>query len=128
MSSKKLQPHSISLVSVLLPTYNEAGNIADLIKDIHISIVDPHEIIVLDDNSPDGTSGIVQGIIDSGEGPNLRLLTRMLDRGLTKSLKDGVKLANGDTVVWMDCDFSMPPSVIPDLLDQVKNGYDIAVG
>lgn len=119
---------SINLVSVVLPTYNEAGNIVALCELIHASIRQPHEIIVVDDNSPDGTSKLVQGLIDSGEIPGLRLETRLTDRGLTKSIRRGIELATGDTVVWMDCDFSMPPEVIPQLLAKVEDGWDVAVG
>jgi len=123
-SKKSLQPTKIELVSVILPTYNEAGNIADLIEAIDSFITQPHEIIVVDDNSPDGTSAIVQKI----DNPRVRLETRMKNRGLTKSIKRGIELAKGDTVVWMDCDFSMPPQVIPDLLSKIEDGYDISVG
>ncbi|MDA1209161.1 MAG: glycosyltransferase [bacterium] len=122
------QGHKIDLVSVILPTYDEAGNIVGLVEAIDKAIALPHEIIVVDDNSPDGTSQLVQEVIDSGRVPGLRLETRMTDRGLTKSIRRGVELAKGDTVVWMDCDFSMPPEKIPALLNKIESGYDIAVG
>ncbi|KKW38869.1 MAG: hypothetical protein UY87_C0060G0004 [Candidatus Peribacteria bacterium GW2011_GWC2_54_8] len=131
MPSTKYSPHNIGLVSVILPTYNEAGNIISLIETIHRNISHVsllHEIIVVDDNSPDGTSQLVQGLIDSGRIPRVRLETRMHDRGLTKSIWRGIELAEGDTVVWLDCDFSMPPEKIPVLLSKIKEGYDIAVG
>jgi len=128
MPSTKLSPHSIGLVSVILPTYNEAGNIVDLITDINTSIRQPHEIIVVDDNSPDGTSGLVQELIDSGRISNVKLETRVNDRGLTKSIQRGIDLAEGDTVMWLDCDFSMPPAKIPELLSKIEEGYDISVG
>ncbi|MDD5103909.1 MAG: polyprenol monophosphomannose synthase [Candidatus Peribacteraceae bacterium] len=118
----------IALVSVILPTYNEAGNIIPLVEAIDRAITLPHEIIVVDDNSPDGTSRLMQEEIDAGRIPGLRLETRMTDRGLTKSIWRGIELARGDTVVWMDCDFSMPPEKIPELLQKVREGYDIAVG
>jgi dolichol-phosphate mannosyltransferase len=120
--------HSIKFVSVLLPTYNESGNIADLILAIDSAIVHPHEIIVVDDNSPDGTSLIVQQMIATEEVACLRLQTRTEDRGLTKSLQAGIDMAEGDVLVWMDCDFSMPPAKIPELLARVEEGVDIAVG
>jgi dolichol-phosphate mannosyltransferase len=123
-----LSPHKIGRVSVLLPTYNEAGNIADLVVEIDRAISYPHEIIVVDDNSPDGTSNIIHDLIASGRISSLRLETRTSDRGLTKSLKRGIELATGDTVVWMDCDFSMPPKIIPSLLQKIEEGHDIAVG
>jgi len=112
---------------VVLPTYNEAGNIVELCRAIHAAIAQPHEIIIVDDNSPDGTSRLVEKVIHSGEIPGLRLETRMTDRGLTKSIQRGIDLARGDTVVWLDCDFSMPPAVIPQLLAKVEAGFDIAV-
>lgn len=125
--SKPLQGREIRMVSVILPTYNEAGNIVDLCMAIHQAIRQPHEIIVVDDNSPDGTSRLIQELIDSGGCPGLRLETRMTDRGLTKSIQRGIDLARGDTIVWLDCDFSMPPAVIPELLGKIEVGYDIAV-
>lgn len=118
----------ISLVSVILPTYNEAGNIVALIEAIDRAITLSHEIIVVDDNSPDGTSRLVQQMIDSGRISGLRLETRTKDRGLTKSLWRGIELSRGDTIVWMDCDFSMPPAKIPELLAKIREGFDIAVG
>lgn len=119
--------HDIHLVSVILPTYNEAGNIVSLIEAIDRVITLPHEIIVVDDNSPDGTSRMVQETIHSGRMPGLRLETRMTDRGLTKSLWRGIELARGDTIVWLDCDFSHPPAIIPLLLQKVAEGHSIAV-
>jgi len=118
----------IALVSIILPTYNEAGNIVPLIEAIDRAITLPHEIIVVDDHSPDGTSQLVQEVIASGRLPGVRLETRMADRGLTKSLWRGIELAHGDTIVWMDCDFSMPPAKIPELLQKIREGFDIAVG
>lgn len=125
--SKALQPNEIHLVSVVLPTYNEAGNIVDLCLAIHHAITQPHEIIVVDDNSPDGTSRLIQELVTSGSCPGLRLETRLTDRGLTKSIQRGIDLSQGDTVVWLDCDFSMPPEIIPQLLGKIEAGYDVAV-
>jgi dolichol-phosphate mannosyltransferase len=118
----------IKLVSVILPTYNEAGNIVDLVRAIDQAITQPHEIIVVDDNSPDGTSKLIQDVITQGSIPALKLETRLTDRGLTKSIQRGIDLAQGDTVVWLDCDFSMPPELVPDLVRNVQGGSDICVG
>ncbi len=121
-------PHNIEFVSVILPTYDEAGNIADLIRAIHAVVRDPHEIIVVDDNSPDGTSRIVADMMRENAVTGLRLETRLTDRGLTKSIWRGIEISRGDVIVWMDCDFSMSPSTIPILLAGVRSGYDITVG
>lgn len=120
------QPH----ISVLLPTYNEKDNIVPLIEAIYKQVApDTCEIIVVDDNSPDGTSQAVQQLLDTQKYPLLRLRTRPTDRGLTKSLREGIQLSLGEIIVWLDCDFSMPPEKIPALLQLVaRDGYDIAVG
>lgn len=123
-----MSTYSITKVSVVLPTYNEKDNIVDLVQAIHQAIQQPHEIIVVDDNSPDGTSPAVQAVIDQGSVPDLRLITRYQDRGLTNSIWAGIQAAEGDVVMWMDCDFSMPPEDMPKLLEQISVGYDISVG
>ncbi|TSC59225.1 MAG: dolichol-phosphate mannosyltransferase [Candidatus Peregrinibacteria bacterium Greene0416_19] len=127
-SNRSPVPHEITFVSVILPTYNEVENIVPLTEAIHGAIRYPHEIIVVDDNSPDGTSQAVRYAIDSGSVQGLRLETRLTDRGLTKSIQQGIDLAQGDVIVWMDCDFSMPPEKILELLARVEEGYDMAIG
>ena len=84
------------------------------------------EIIVVDDDSPDGTWQIVRDI--SINSPLVRLVHRVNERGLTSAITRGVTEARGDTVIWMDCDFSMPPDILPLLVQQVENGADIAIG
>ena len=115
------------LITVLAPTYNEAKNIEPLIAAIFEAIPYPTEIIVVDDNSPDGTWEVVEKL--STQNPNIRIERRMSNRGLTRSLRRGIELAKGNIIVWMDCDFSMPPTIIPLLLREVMhNKNDIAVG
>ncbi len=118
----------LPLVSVVLPTYNEAGNIIDLVKEIHAAVRQPLEIIVVDDNSPDGTSQLVSDLIKSGSVPGLRLETRLTDRGLVKSIRRGIELSTGEIVCWMDCDFSMPPSLFPSMIEKIELGADLVVG
>ena len=119
---------SMSKVTVILPTYNEIENIVDLIRAINIVIKDDKEIIVVDDDSPDGTSATVADLIQKKEINNLRLITRTHDKGLTNSIKEGIVSARGDIIVWLDCDFSMPPELIPRMIAEIDNGYDVAVG
>lgn len=115
-------------ISIILPTFNEKENIIELIKSIHENVKGEKEILVVDDNSPDGTWRLVEELIAEKSIPNVRLLRRMHDKGLTKSIWDGIQNATGDIVVWMDCDFSMPPEDIPKLLQKVAEGYDIVAG
>lgn len=120
--------YKIQLVSIILPTYNEAENIVDLIYEINKSVKHCKQFIVIDDNSPDQTSNIVKEFIKKNKGINAQLETRYKNRGLTNSIRRGIELARGDVIVWMDCDFSMPPNVIAKLLAKVEEGNDIAVG
>ena len=115
-------------LSVILPTYNEAPNIEPLINAIAEVVEGVHEIIVVDDDSPDGTGNVVEGMIKRGDYPFLRLEVRKNNPGLTNSIQRGIELATGDAVGWMDADFSMPPKYLPVLLSLINADYDVAVG
>jgi len=115
----------MKLLSIILPTYNEAENIVPLIKKIQSVVKVRKEIIVVDDNSPDGTAQLVSEY--KKKSKEVRLLVRKKERGLTNSIRDGVRTAKGDVVIWMDCDFSHPPQMINKLLRKIEEGYDIAV-
>ncbi|NLF39439.1 glycosyltransferase [bacterium] len=115
-------------VSVVMPTYNERDNIVPLIRETLKEIRDHFvcaflEVIVVDDNSPDGTWQVAA---EAGD-PAVRVVRRMHDRGLRNSIWNGVEEARGEIVVWMDCDFSHPPRYIPQMLACVLVGWDIAV-
>lgn len=112
-------------VSVVLPTFNESENIGNLISAIQKQLPGC-EVIVVDDNSPDGTWRIVEEI---GKNNSLvRLIRRTDERGLTSALSRGIKEAAGETIIWLDCDFSMPPDTIPLLLERIESGADVAIG
>lgn len=115
-------------ISIILPTYNESENIITLIKKIGKVVEGRKEFIVVDDNSPDGTSEVVKKFAQKNRPLNVRLETRYHNPGLTNSLKRGIKLAQGEVIIWLDCDLSMPPKVIPQLLKKIEEGFDIAVG
>jgi dolichol-phosphate mannosyltransferase len=112
-------------VTVVLPTYNERDNIVLLIEGI-LAHVDPApEILVVDDDSPDGTWRIVGELAQ--EHPTVRLIRRVDERGLTSAISRGIAEADGSVVVWMDTDLSMPPDRIPDLLAALEDA-DLAIG
>jgi dolichol-phosphate mannosyltransferase len=111
-------------VSVILPTFNEAGNIGLLIEALLTRLPEPSEIIVVDDDSPDLTWQVVEGL--RGNEPRIRLIRRIGRRGLTSALKEGTEAAEGEYVFWMDCDLSQPPEKIPELLEALEN-HDIVV-
>ena len=111
-------------VSVILPTYNESELIKLLVNHIDKLLKDRcHEIIVVDDNSPDRTWEIVQNM----KNENVRLIRRMKNRGLTNSLNEGIAAAKYAYVVWMDADFSHPPELIPEMLIHLDEGDYVEV-
>lgn len=112
-------------VSVILPTYNEAGNIVDLIKAILKqlrSIPLTPEIIVVDDNSPDGTAEKVNQL-------PVKLILRKSQRGLATAIQQGITQSTGHIIVIMDTDFNHQPQDLPRLLKPVINQKaDLVIG
>lgn len=114
-------------ISVILPTLNERDNIINLIDAIESALGDRvFEIIVVDDDSPDGTWQLVEE--RSRKDPQVQLIHRVGGGGLTSALREGIEKSRGKIVVWMDADFSMPPGKIPELVSEIDKGTDIAVG
>ena len=114
-------------VSVVLPTYNEADNILPLIEAILKDAPDDRdvEIIVVDDNSPDGTHRIVQSRYANQKG--VRCLLRTKNRGFANSIREGIDTATGEVVVVMDSDFTHDPKEIPKMLHMEKI-FDLVTG
>ena len=111
-------------VSVVMPSYNEKDNIAEAIHRIEATLGKQLlEIIVVDDNSPDGTWKIIEDLKD----PRVRLIRRINEKGLASALARGTSEAKGDAVVWLDCDLGIPPEMIPRLVKPLQD-YDIAIG
>jgi len=116
-------------LSFILPTYNERENIVELIKkidDFLHEIAISGEIIVIDDDSPDGTSAVVKE--SQNDHPCVRLLTRTDERGLGTAYARGFDLAEGKVIITMDVDGSHDVRDIPRLLEKLDEGYDVAVG
>lgn len=115
------------LASIVLPTYNEKGNIEKLIQALSALLPWPAEFIVVDDNSPDGTAAAVRELMASI--PGIRLIVRTEQRGLVSAIQRGIDESLGQVVVWMDCDLSLPPAKVPELIRQiVEHGADAAIG
>lgn len=116
-------------ISIVLPTFNEAGNIEPLIERTLTALgktPDGVEVVVVDDNSPDGTWRLVQAV--SARDPRVRLIHRTTESGLTSAISRGIREARGRWVGWMDCDLSMPPEDWPQLAAALAGGADLAVG
>lgn len=112
-------------VIVMIPTYNEAENINFLLDEI-LTVAPDVEVVVVDDNSPDGTWKIVQDRVDN----RIHLLHRTEDRGRGRAGVAGFKYALGngaDYVIEMDGDFSHEPRFIPQLIEAAR-GADLVLG
>jgi dolichol-phosphate mannosyltransferase len=113
------------MISVIMPTFNEAGNLPELIKRTEKALKKDFEIIVVDDNSPDGTSEVVRSL--QKDNSWLRLITRTDERGLPSAIKRGIKEAKGEVVAWLDCGLDMPPEKIVEMMTYLPE-WDIVVG
>ncbi len=117
--------------SIIIPTYNEAGGIEKLVAtlaDVFRSNALDGEVIVVDDNSPDGTGAIVDRL--AGRFP-VRCLHRPGKMGLSSGVIDGWRFARreSDALGAMDADFSHDPHVIPQMVRALESGrYGLAVG
>jgi len=115
-------------VSIILPTYNERENITALsesLLDILSSHGIPGEIIIVDDNSPDGTGTVADSL--SERDSRIKVVHRPARLGLATAIRDGSRAASYGIIVTMDSDFSHPPSIVPELISAL-NEADIAVG
>ena len=116
-------------LTVIIPTFNEAGNIGSIIPEINdISRKNGilTEILVVDDSSRDGTPEIVQHLRSSME--NVVLVRRTTDPGLSASVIEGFSLASAGIILVMDADYSHPVAMIPEMYRKVLEGYDVVIG
>ena len=113
------------MISVILPTYNEKGNVKELVWRTVKALKRDFEIVVVDDDSLDGTGDEVRRL--QRRVKNLRLVMRKGEKGLPGAIKKGVEMAKGEVVAWMDADLSMPPEKLPEMAAKLKK-YDVVVG
>lgn len=120
-------------LSVIVPTYNESKNIVGILDSLrkHLPIGTDTEIIVVDDNSPDGTGNIVEEYARNSKNENnqsVQVIHRKAERGLSSAILAGINYAKGESVVVMDSDFSHPPQTIPKMIEELqKSECDIVV-
>ncbi|MGD0083228.1 MAG: polyprenol monophosphomannose synthase [Acidimicrobiales bacterium] len=115
-------------VLVVLPTYNEAANIATMLDRVRLALP-AASILVVDDNSPDGTAEIVEKSTE--QLGQIELLRRPSKSGLGSAYRDGFRwgLAHGfDVLVEMDSDFSHDPDALESLIAPLSSGYEVSIG
>ena len=119
-------------VSIIIPTFNESKNITDLLNQIQFNIPagTDVEIIIVDDNSPDGTGLIVEKYIEekmglhvdqSNQNISIKIIHRKEKTGLISAVMNGINTSKGQNVLIMDADFSHPPEVINRMISELKN-------
>lgn len=112
------------MISIVVPTYEERKNLENLFERIDSSLDEEYEIVLVDDDSPDGTADKARRLSETFP---VRVFVREEDHGLSQSAIRGFKEAKGDRVVVMDADLQHPPEKIPELIDNLDN-TDIAIG
>jgi len=121
------------IACIVLPTYNEAENVIVLIPEIfkQAKKIDSHElhVLVVDDNSPDGTAGIIQQF--QSDYPHLHLISGKKE-GLGEAYKRGMKHAieelNSEILFEMDADLQHDPNLIPLFITLYNNGFSLVIG
>ena len=117
------------MISILLPTYNEKENIVSLINHIESVVKRANlkaEIVVVDDNSPDGTARVVRKL--NKKYKNIRVFVRPKKLGIGSAHLFGYQKAKGDIIIAMDTDLSHDPEQIVDMIEKINEGYDIVAG
>ncbi len=113
---------------IVIPTYNESDNIATLVGELLSLPVHPLYIVIVDDNSPDGTGMIADSL--AKVHPQVRVVHRPRKLGLGTAhiagMKEGLRLG-AERVLTMDADFSHNPSYIPQLISRSQH-YDLVIG
>jgi dolichol-phosphate mannosyltransferase len=116
-------------LSVIVPTYNEAKNIGELVGRL-CELLDPkfgagYEIIVVDDDSPDRTWDLAQGL--GQRHPRVRVMRRTQERGLSTAVVRGWQAARADVLGVIDADLQHPPEIVLELWSLIERGADVAV-
>ncbi len=120
-------------VSIVLPTYNESQNIVSMLDSIAQAVCADTiaQIIVVDDNSPDGTADIASQhakTIHNNNKFRVDVVRRQTKLGLSSAILTGMKSATGSIIVVMDGDFSHPPHVIPSIIRELQDSrHDIVI-
>lgn len=116
-------------ILVIIPTYNEAENIQNIIPEVlkYSGFNYDWNVLVVDDNSPDGTAGMVEKM----NNKNVYLIKRERKLGLGTAYVTGFRFAienSFDYVFEMDADFSHDPKYLPTFIELIEKGYDLVIG
>ena len=111
---------------IIIPTYNEKDNIDKIINEIFLQSIDNLEILIVDDNSIDGTKEILNKLKSQNK---INLIERSSKQGLASAYIEGFKYAiehNFDFIIQMDADFSHNPKYLNEIISNLKT-YDVVI-
>lgn len=112
-------------ISIVVPTYNESENIEKIIPLVNSALKNyNHEIVIVDDNSPDGTAEVAKKI---AENYPIKGVVRDKKSGLASAILTGFMNSSGEILGVIDADMQHPPELMVSLIDKLRNGYDIAI-
>jgi dolichol-phosphate mannosyltransferase len=115
---------------VVMPTFNEVGNLPAMVDALMALPVNDVNLLVVDDNSPDGTGQLAEDLKSKYPG-RINVLHRQQKGGLGPAYIAGFKKAmslGADYIIQMDADFSHQPKYVPDLIAKAEEGYDMVIG
>jgi len=118
---------SNTLISVIVPCFNEAENIPLIILALETVLLPwDYEIIIVDDGSTDGSDNVYVQLAQSDE--RIKYLRFSRNFGHQAAIKAGIDHANGDAIITIDADLQQPPSLITQMIQKWKEGADIVEG
>lgn len=117
-------------LSLVIPTYKESENVKEIVQQLtqllNTTIPNQYELIIVDDDSPDLTWKVAAELIP--EFPQLRVMRRQEERGLSTAVIRGWQVARGEILGVIDADLQHPPESLLQLLSEIERGADLAVG
>jgi glycosyltransferase involved in cell wall biosynthesis len=123
--------HPWPTISTIVPTFREAKNLPELIERIERIRNEtgmPIDVIIVDDNSRDGTEELIASLNQDPKNNWVRLIVRRHERGLSSAVVRGLEQAAGEVLVVMDADLSHPPEAIPAIVERLQAGADFVIG
>ena len=116
-------------IAIIIPTFNEEENVPKLIEELKgLRKILEFDAVFINDGSKDSSKFLIENSAKANKW--IKIYNHEVNKGLAQTLKDGMKYTkeNGyDIIVQMDCDLTHPVSLIPKMVDEIKNGYDMVI-
>ncbi len=125
--TKLKAPSLAAEISLVVPTFNESDNLRELVRRVDAALAGVDwEMIVVDDNSPDGTAELAKEI--GRQDARIRCIRRVNRRGLAGACIEGMLASSAPIVAVMDADLQHDEKILPQMLEKIRSGSDLVVG